>query len=135
MEDVFVKVGKNRNEFFKAWTSEENILGAPVSDRTYDGLEIVRHMIVSGGLPLIADPGELEKAQELIMKTTGIELSVVGSAALAGLRLLVKNKLVSQGEHCGIFFTGTKTDSHNLPVVRNRVIILAENDDISKLSE
>ncbi len=135
MEAVFTKVGKNRNEFFKAWTSEENVLGAPVNNRTYDGLEIVRHMIISGGLPLIADPNELEKAQELALNKTGIELSVVGSAALAGLRFLVKNKLVSQGEHCGIFFTGTKTDSHNLPVVQNRVILLAENEDISKLSE
>ncbi|MBR1778259.1 MAG: pyridoxal-phosphate dependent enzyme [Alphaproteobacteria bacterium] len=135
METVFAAVGKQRNEFFKAWIAEENTLGMPVNDRMYDGLEIVRHMIISGGLPLIAGEDELQKAQDLAQAHTGIELSVVGSAGLAGLRLLIKNKLVRQGERCGIFFSGTKINSHGLSVVQNRVITLTDSDDISKLSD
>ena len=135
MEAVFIEVGKKRNEFFKVWISEENSLDAPMDNKTYDGLEIIRHMIISGGLPLITSPDELKKAQELALEKTGIDLSLVGSSALAGLRLLVQSKLVHQGEHCGIFFTGTKVNDKGLPAVQNRIITLAENENISKLAE
>lgn len=135
MEAVFTEVGKNRNEFFKTWTSEENELGAPVNNKMYDGLEIIRHMIVSGGLPLIATPEELEKAQELALEKTGVSLTVVGSASLAGLRLLIKSKLVRQGEHCGIFFTGSTPDSKGMSIIQNRVSSLTKEDDISKIAK
>jgi len=135
METVFAEIGKKRNEFFSVWRSKENASDLSVNDENYDGLEIIHHMIISGGLPLIAAPDELEKARGLALEKTGIALTAIGSAALAGLRLLVKSKLVRQGEHCGIFFTGTKTDNRGLPVVQNFVVTLSENEDISKLSE
>lgn len=132
MEAVFVEVGKQRNEFFKVWIPEKEE-PAPVHDRTYDGLEIVRHMIVSGGLPLIANESELEKAQSLVSAHTDIEISAVGSAGLAGLQKLVKSKLVRQGERCGIFLTGAEINDQGLEIIQSRVISLTDEDDIAKL--
>ena len=128
---VFAEVGRKRNDFFKIWETDAE---TPLHNRTYDGLEIVRHMIISGGLPLIADQNDLQKASDLIKKHTGISLSAVGSAGLAGARLLVKNRLISQGERCGIFFTGTEIDDQGLSVVPNRIFLLNKDDDISKIT-
>ena len=135
LEAVFVKVGKNRNEYFKAWTANvpESVAEGILDDTTYDGLEVVRNMIISGGLPLIADEDELTKAYNLAREHTGVDLSATGSAGLAGLRQLIKNKLVRQGERCGILFTGVGERKSDLPVVQNRVFTLNSGDDISKL--
>lgn len=135
MEAVFAQIGKQRNEFFKAWISDETAIETPVNDRTYDGLEIIRHMIISGGLPLIVDQEELLKAQKMAQAHTGVELSIVGSAGLAGLRALVKNKLIRQGERCGIFFTGAKMKDRGSSLILSKVVMLTEEEDISKLSE
>ena len=131
METVFIEVGRQRNDFFKIWETDKE--SAPLHNRTYDGLEIVRHMIISGGLPLIADQNNLQKAQHLIQTHTGIALSAASSAGLAGARLLVKNKLISQGERCGIFFTGTKISDSGLSVIPERVSVLESGQDISSL--
>lgn len=137
LEAVFVKVGQNRNDYFKAWTANvpESVAEGILDDTTYDGLEVVRNMIISGGLPLIADEDELTKAHELAREHTGVDLSATGSAGLAGLRQLIKNKLVQHGERCGILFTGVGERKSDLPVVQNRVFTLNSGDNISKLVE
>ena len=132
MEEVFIEVGKKRNDFFKIWETDQE--SAPVHNRTYDGLEIVRHMLISGGLPLIADQTGLQKAQNLLQTHTGIKLSSSGSAGLAGLRFLIKNKLVRQGERCGIFCTGAPLSDRGLPAVEERIMFLNLDEDISKLA-
>lgn len=135
LEKVFVKVGEKRDEFFKPWTRNvpDSIAEGILDDTTYDGLEVVRNMIVSGGLPLIAEEEELQKAYDLAREHTGVDLSATGSAGLAGLRILLKDKLVQQGERCGILFTGVGERKSDLPIVQNRVFTLNAGDDISKL--
>ena len=133
MESVFIEVGRKRNDFFKIWETDAE--SAPLHNRTYDGLEIVRHMIISGGLPLIADQHDLQKAQGLIRTHTGIDLSFTGSAGLAGVRLLVKKKLIRQDEHCGIFFTGANINDADRPVIQDKIIQLDSDEEISKLTE
>ena len=132
MDAVFAEVGRNRNDFFKIWKTDAE---TPLHNRTYDGLEIVRHMIISGGLPLIADRHDLQKAQGLIQSRMGITLDLAGTAGLAGVRSLVRNKLIRQGEHCGIFFTGSDINDHDLPIVPDRVVFLGADEDVSKLAE
>ncbi len=134
---VFKKVGENRNDYFKAWTANvpESIAEGILDDTTYDGLEVVRNMMISGGLPLIVNEDELKKAYELAKKHTGVDVSATGSAGLAGLRQLIKNKLVLQGERCGILFTGVDERKCDLPIVQNRVFTLNSSDNISKLVE
>lgn len=130
LESVFAKVGKKRNEFFRPWISDgKNAAGTT----TYDGLEVVRSMIVSGGLPLIVEEDELQKANELAHENTGVDVSAYGSSGLAGLRRLVKSKLVQQGERCGIIFTGAGLHKCDLPAIQNRIFMLNADDDVSKL--
>lgn len=135
LEKVFVKVGQNRGEYFKPWAQNvpESVAEGILDDTTYDGLEVIRGMIESGGLPLIADEPSLEKAHELARQHTGIDLSATGSAGLAGLRILVKNNIVRKGERCGLLFTGVGERKCDLPVVKDRVFTLSAGDNIRKL--
>ena len=135
IETVMKRVGENRNEFFKPWGSEilDSVAAGILDGTTYDGLEVVRAMLISGGLPLIVDEDSLQKAFELAKKHTAIATYPSGSAGLAGLRFLVKNRLVQQGERCGLLFTGVGKPKCDLPVAAERLFSLDEKDDLSKI--
>ena len=81
------------------------------------------------------DDDELKKANELARENTGVDVSAYGSSGLAGLRRLVKSKLVQQGERCGIIFTGAGLRKCGLPAVQSRIFILNADDDVSKLAK
>lgn len=135
IDAVFAKIGKKRNEFFKPWSGNvpDSIAEGILDDTTYDGLEVVRGMIETGGLPLVADEESLQKAYDLAIQHTGIDLSATGSAGLAGLRMLVKNNLIQKGERCGLLFTGVGERSCDLPIINDRVFTLSADDNIKKL--
>lgn len=135
VEAVLKRVGENRNDFFKPWANEipNSVATGILDDTTYDGLEIVRAMLVSGGLPLIVDEESLQKAYELAKTHTAVNTYASGSAGLAGLRYLVKNKLVQQGERCGLLFTGVGEHKCDLPIVAERVLTINSADGISAL--
>ncbi len=135
IERVFSEIGKKRNEYFKAWSGNvpDSVAEGILDDTTYDGLEVVRGMIESGGLPLIADEEALTKAYDLAVRHTGIDLSATGSAGLAGLRMLVKNNLIQKGERCGLLFTGVGERTCDLPIVKDRVFTLSAGENIKKL--
>lgn len=131
LDAVFVKVGENRDDYFKPRADAPDACAAT----PYDGLEVVRGMILSGGLPLIVDADELAKANELAREHANIDASLTGSAGLAGLRRLIKSKLVQQGERCGILFTGARESKCDLPAIPDRIVTLTAEDDLSKLAD
>ena len=135
IEAVLKQVGENRDEFFKPWETEipDSVAAGILDGTTYDGLEVVRAMLVSGGLPLIVDEDSLQKAYELAKTYTTIATYPSGSAGLAGLRFLIKNKLVRQGERCGLLFTGVGKPKCDLPVATERLLSLDDGDDLSKI--
>ncbi len=135
IEAVLKQVGENRDEFFKPWETEipDSVAAGILDGTTYDGLEVVRAMLVSGGLPLIVDEDSLQKAYELAKTYTTIATYPSGSAGLAGLRFLIKNKLVRQGERCGLLFTGVGKPKCDLPVAMERLLSLDDGDDLSKI--
>lgn len=136
IEAVFVDIGKRRNEFFKRWEKPvpETFGGEIVNLAPVDGLEVIRGLIESGGLPLIVDEESLEKAQEQALKHTNTDLTLTGSSGLAGLRTLLKHNMIQKGERCGLIFTGAKHRSCDLPAVANRIFTLAATDNIKKLA-
>ena len=131
LDAVFVKVGERRDDYFKPRADARDVDAAT----PYDGPEVVRGMIVSGGLPLIVDAEELVKANELAREHTNVDTSMAGSAGLAGLRRLIGNKLVQQGERCGILFTGARELKCDLPALSDKIITLTAEDDLSKLAD
>ncbi len=135
IETVLKRVGENRNDFFKPWANEipTSVATGILDDTTYDGLEVVRAMLISGGLPLIVDEDSLQKAFELAKKYTSVNTYASGSAGLAGLRFLIKNKLVQQGERCGLLFTGVGEHKCDLPIVSERVLTASSVEELSKL--
>ena len=76
----------------------------------------------------------MQKAFELAKAHTAIDTYASGSAGLAGLRFLIKNKLVQQGERCGLLFTGVGEHKCDLPIVAERVRTASTVDDLSKLN-
>lgn len=129
---MFAYIGENRNDYFTPTAQELKDFG---NDAAYDGLEVVRNMMISGGLPVIADNAELEKANAAASKLTGAPMPLTGSAGLAGLKLLLKNKLVLPGERCGVVFTGAVYRTSDLPQIPEKVFVLTEKDDISKIKK
>lgn len=135
IEKVFAKIGEKRSEYFKPWAGNvpESVAEGILDDTTYDGLEVIRGMIESGGLPIVADEDSLEKAHELALEYTQVDLSATGSAGLAGLRSLIKSNLIQKGERCGLLFTGVGERKSDLPIVQERVFTLSAGDSIKKL--
>lgn len=127
---VFAFIGANRNDYFTPTAQELKDFG---NDAAYDGLEVVKNMMISGGLPIIADNAELEKANAAATDLTGSPLPLTGSAGLAGLKILLKKKLVMPGERCGVILTGAVYRPNNLSMVPDKVFVLTDKDDITKI--
>jgi threonine dehydratase len=97
------------------WPWETADGGAPVSaadgildDETYDWLEVVSGMADGGGSPVVvAEPAVLE-ANDLAVRTTGVDVSHTGSAGLAGLIALRATDAVAADERVAVIFSGVR---------------------------
>jgi threonine dehydratase len=77
-----------------------------LDDETYDWLGVVEGMAASRGWPVVAPERTIKEAHELAVTTTGIAVSVTGTAGLAGL-LAIRDE-VDDAERVAVVFTGVE---------------------------
>ena len=87
MEKTEVNVAAHhRGRFMWPWESvPASVAHGILDDETYDWVEIVRSMRLSGGNSLVVNEETLIRAHELACSQTGIRVSATGTAGLAGL--------------------------------------------------
>jgi threonine dehydratase len=97
------------------WPWETSDGGAPVSaadgildDETYDWLEVVGGMADGGGSPVVVSEATVLAANELAVRTTGVDVSHTGSAGLAGLLALCATDAIAPDERVAVIFTGIR---------------------------
>ena len=95
------------------WESEPHSLAHGIlDDETYDWRNIVKGMFASGGWPIVVSEDQVDRANQLARKTTGIDVDHTGSAGLAGLLALSEwrakehgtTPLVSPTKHVAVIF-------------------------------
>lgn len=103
-------VASKRNHFFKPWSANEphSIAEGILDDTTYDGYEITRAMMQTGGIPVILSEEQLSSAWSLGKQTTNLNLSATGTAGLAALQLLSVNKIIAPSQNSAVIFTGVE---------------------------
>ena len=86
IEQELARAARHRSEYMWPWETEPHSVAEGIlDDETYDWLAVVRGMLLTGGSPLIVDEATLRTANQIGRETTGIDVSVTGSAGLAGL--------------------------------------------------
>lgn len=76
----------HRSRFMWPWEKvPASVAHGILDDETYDWVEIVRFMQLTGGSSLVVDEDSLIRAHELACSHTEISVSATGSAGLAGL--------------------------------------------------
>jgi threonine synthase len=77
-----------------------------LDDETYDWLGVVGALERSAGSAVVASEDQIEEANELARRTTGIDVDYTGSAGLAGL--LALRKEMADDERVVVLFTGVR---------------------------
>jgi len=96
------------------WTWEDSPKSSAhgiLDDYTYDWMKLVEGMIQSGGYPIVVSEEELERANGMAGKYTGISVDHTGTAGLAGLLSFLKIDEFQEHEKIGLLFTGVKRES------------------------
>jgi threonine dehydratase len=75
-----------------------------LDDETYDWLPVVGAMVDGHGSPVVAHEHHVLVANELAVRTTGIDASHTGTAGLAGL--LAAREHVAADERVAVIFSG-----------------------------
>ncbi len=85
IEQSLHDAAQHRADFMFPWESEpKSIAHGILDDETYDWLAIVRGMLLSGGIPIVAPEATLKRANEIGRDSTLIDVDETGSAGLAG---------------------------------------------------
>jgi len=109
IEQELARAARHRSEYMWPWETEPHSVAEGIlDDETYDWLAVVRGMLLTGGSPLIVDEATLRTANEIGRETTGIDVSVTGSAGLAGLLDLTNRGEIDPGETVAVIFTGVR---------------------------
>ena len=96
-------------DFMWPWETEPRSIATGIlDDETYDWLAVVDGMLRTGGFPLVVSEEELEGANDLARRTTGIDVDHTGSAGLAGLTQLRAMDPRLANEHVAVLFTGVR---------------------------
>ena len=99
--------------YMRAWDSEPvSYASGILDDITYDWVEAVEAMLVSGGWPLVAPEDDFRRAHRLAHRHTDIDVCPTGASGLGGLLALTAasdgagTAGVSSGERVAVMFTG-----------------------------
>lgn len=104
---ALAEASRHRSEFMWPWETEpHSVAHGIIDDETYDWRACVEAMLASGGDPLIVTESTLLEANALARSTTGIDVDQTGSAGLAGLLDLVRNRAIGPAETAVVLFTG-----------------------------
>jgi threonine dehydratase len=77
-----------------------------LDDETYDWLGVLEAMSGTGGSPVVVDEQTVEKAHQLALRTTPVNVSPTGTAGLAGL-LAIRDQ-VADDERVAVIFSGVQ---------------------------
>lgn len=109
VESVLAEAAADRSEFMWPWEpAPHSIAHGILDDETYDWLAVTEAMFATGGVPAVVGEPELEEANGMARRTTGIAVDPTGSSGLAGLRRLLADGVVSAGERVAVLFTGVE---------------------------
>jgi len=107
--DAGLDEARHRSAYMWPWETEpRSIAHGILDDETYDWLAVVRAMLASGGRPLVVDEPALREANELAVRTTGIDADATGSAGLAGVLGLCRLGSIGPEERVGVLVTGRR---------------------------
>jgi threonine dehydratase len=116
---VLDHAARHRSAHMWPWETEPaSIAHGILDDETYDWLAVVRAMLATGGRPIVVDEAELREANELAVRTTGIQADATGTAGLAGLRQLRRRGDAAPGERVAVLLTGIRRMPPAVPVSR-----------------
>jgi threonine synthase len=97
---------RSRSSFMWPWESEpKSVAEGILDDETYDWLEVVRAMLVTGGQPVVVGEERLAEAHQL-GHDAGFNVSATGTAGLAGLVELLGVGAVRTDERVALLLTG-----------------------------
>ena len=106
---VLDHAARHRSAYMWPWETEPaSIAHGILDDETYDWLAVVRAMLATGGRPIVVDEAELRDANELAVRTTGIQADATGSAGLAGLLQLRRRNEIGPDEQVAVLLTGVR---------------------------
>jgi threonine synthase len=98
---------RHRSRFMWPWeTPPRSVATGILDDETYDWLAIVRGMLETGGWPLVVSEEELREAHETVRRATGIPADPTGTAGVAGLLSLAREKALARDEKVAVLLTG-----------------------------
>ena len=99
--------------YMQVWEHEPvSYASGILDDITYDWVDIVEAMLVSGGWPLVASEDDFRRAHRLAHRHTDIDVCPTGASGLGGLLALTAASDgsgapgVSPGERVAVLFTG-----------------------------
>jgi threonine dehydratase len=106
---VLDHAARYRSAYMWPWETEPaSIAHGILDDETYDWLAVLRAMLATGGRPIVVDETELREANELAVRTTGIQADATGSAGLAGLLQLRRPGDIGPHERVAVLLTGIR---------------------------
>ncbi|MEW6744916.1 MAG: pyridoxal-phosphate dependent enzyme [Planctomycetota bacterium] len=97
----------HRSQFLWPWeTPPHSIATGILDDETYDGLAILRGLVLSSGTAVVVSEERLREAHALARQCTGIRVDPTGSAGLAGCLALQAAGELDPRENVAVLFTG-----------------------------
>lgn len=113
IEEAIRFAARNRNRFTEPWeTTPHSLAHGILDDETYDWLPVVRAMLLSAGFPILVDENDIKQALETGRRETGIDVCATGTASLAGLGVLVRERPSVLQERVTVLFTGHRRDKN-----------------------
>ena len=113
LQELVGRLRYDPERYMRAWEEEPvSYASGILDDITYDWVDIVEAMLVSGGWPLVASEDDFRQAHRLAHRHTGIDVCPTGASGLGGLLALTAASGgsgltgVSPGERVAVLFTG-----------------------------
>ncbi|MEJ5357383.1 MAG: PLP-dependent lyase/thiolase [Desulfobacterales bacterium] len=108
VQQVLRAIARAPRRVFWPWDGEppRSLAHGILDDLPYDGFELLRALLRSGGRAVILAEERIRSAWEAARRATGIPVCPTGAAGLAGLMELEAQGLVDPGEAALVVFTG-----------------------------
>jgi threonine synthase len=112
---VLDQAARNRSAYMWPWeTAPRSIAHGILDDETYDWLAVVRAMLATAGRPIVVGETELRTANDLAVRTTGLDADETGTSGLAGVLNLLDRGAIGRDDRIAVLFTGTRHGARHL---------------------